>query len=143
MNILGGAGFDVLTGGKCADFLVGYAGNDTLYGGEGRDQLYGGSGDDVLVGGAGSDLLKGDGGADIFQFSFGDGAGTGDRILDFAEGDRIGFLKVSERTVSQALNADGNLVIYYGALGSPADFSNKITLDGVHHLLAAKDFILL
>lgn len=143
MNLLGGASFEVLVGGRCADFMVGYAGNDTLYGGGGSDQLYGGSGDDVLVGGVGSDLLKGDGGADIFQFSSGDGAGTGDRILDFSEGDRIGFVKVSERTVSQKLNAEGTLEIYYGTLGSPTDFSNKITLDGIHHLLAAKDFVFL
>jgi Ca2+-binding RTX toxin-like protein len=143
VNVYGGSAHDVLLGGRCADVMVGYAGNDTLYGGGGNDQLYAGSGDDILIGGAGSDLLKGEGGADLFLFSIGDGRGAGDRILDFSEGDRIGFVRLSERTVSQALNADGNLEIYYGTLGSPTDASNRITLDGVHHLLAAKDFVFL
>jgi hypothetical protein len=141
VNVFGGAAHDFLFGSKCSDVMVGYAGNDTMYGGGGNDQLYAGSGNDVLIGGAGSDLLKGEGGADLFLFSIGDGRGAGDRILDFSEGDRIGFVKVSERTVSQAVNADGNLEIYYGALGGPSEFSNRITLEGVHHLLAAKDFV--
>ncbi len=141
VNVFGGAGFDVLVGTKCSDLMVGYAGNDTMQGGAGSDQLYAGSGNDSLIGGVGQDLLKGDGGADIFQFSMGDGIGMGDRILDFSEGDRIGFVGLSQRTVSQRLGTEGKLEIYYGTLGSPTEFSNKITLDGIDHLLAAKDFI--
>jgi serralysin len=143
MNVFGGAFLDVLVGSKCADFMVGYACNDTIRGGAGNDQIYAGSGNDLLIGGVGQDLLKGDGGSDIFQFSTGDGTGSGDRILDFSAGDKIGFARVSERTVSQKLNTDGSLEIYYGALGGATEFSNKITLDGIHHLLAAADFVFL
>ncbi len=143
VNVFGGAFFDLLVGSKCADVMVGYAGNDTIWGGAGNDQIYAGSGNDLVIGGVGQDLLKGDGGSDIFQFSVGDSPGAGDHILDFSAGDKIGFLRVSERTVSQKLNTDGNLEVYYGTLGSATEFSNKITFDGIHHLLAAADFVFL
>jgi hypothetical protein len=53
----GGAGNDVLTGGRRHDVLLGGTGNDTLTGGSGNDLLVGGTGTDSLDGGAGSDLL--------------------------------------------------------------------------------------
>jgi Ca2+-binding RTX toxin-like protein len=141
MNIYGGSGNDALTGSIYADFMVGYAGNDTMNGGGGNDQLYGGSGNDVLIGGAGQDVLKGEAGADIFRFSMGDGTGQGDRILDFTDGDRISFVGVSQRTVSQNINAEGDLEIYYGVLGSPTTESNKITLTDVDYYLGFSDFM--
>jgi Ca2+-binding RTX toxin-like protein len=141
MNSYGGSGNDVLQGGSHADFMVGYAGNDTMIGGGGNDQLYAGSGDDVLIGGVGQDLLKGEAGADIFRFAMGDGTGAGDIILDFAAGDSISFVGVSQRTVSQNVNADGNLEIYYGVLGSPTANSNLITLIGVSNYLGFDDFM--
>jgi Ca2+-binding RTX toxin-like protein len=141
MMIFGGSGNDALVGGLDADFMVGYAGNDTMRGGAGNDQLYGGSGNDLLIGGKGQDLLKGEAGADIFQFSMGDGTGQGDHILDFSEGDRISFVGVSQRTVSQIINAAGDLEIYYGVLGSPTAESNKITLNDVGYYLGFDDFM--
>jgi thermolabile hemolysin len=69
----GGAGHDVLLGGRAADILRGGAGNDFLYGldghdvllGEaGRDYLFGGNGNDTLDGGAGDDYLFGQAGDD-------------------------------------------------------------------------------
>jgi Ca2+-binding RTX toxin-like protein len=141
MNIFGSSGNDVLEGSIYADFMVGYAGNDTMNGGGGNDQIYAGSGNDVLIGGKGQDVLKGEAGADIFQFSMGDGTGQGDRILDFTDGDRISFVGVSQRTVSQNINAEGDLEIYYGVLGSPTSMSSKITLANVDHYLGFGDFM--
>jgi Ca2+-binding RTX toxin-like protein len=116
MNIYGGSGNDVLQGGDSADFMVGYAGNDTMIGGGGNDQLYGGSGDDVLIGGTGRDVLFGQGGADIC------------------------FVGVSSRTVTQKIDANGNLQINYG--GQPGvDGLDYITLSGVSHYLGFDDFM--
>ena len=52
----GGAGNDVLFGGR---------GNNILLGGSGRDLLFGSAGVDVLIGGTGRDLLAGRGGDDL------------------------------------------------------------------------------
>jgi Ca2+-binding RTX toxin-like protein len=60
-GIIGGNGYDTLTGngganyiqgGQGGDLINGGAGDDTLDGGEGRDRLYGGAGNDFLDGGA-------------------------------------------------------------------------------------------
>jgi len=71
----------------------------------------------------------------------GDSTGQGDRILDFTNGDRISFVGVSQRTVSQNINAAGDLEIYYGVLGSPTSDSNIITLNGVGYYLGFDDFM--
>jgi Ca2+-binding RTX toxin-like protein len=52
----GGAGDDVLSGGR---------GHDLLLGGDGDDKIWGGGGHDVLLGGAGVDLLRGELGRDL------------------------------------------------------------------------------
>jgi serralysin len=140
MNIYGGSGNDALTGRIYADFMVGYAGNDTMNGGGGNDQLYGGSGNDVLIGGTGRDVLFGQGGADIFRFSIGDSR-SGDVVSDFAQGeDRISFIGVSSRTVTQKIDANGDLQINYG--GQPGvEGPDYVTLSGVDHYLGFNDFM--
>jgi Ca2+-binding RTX toxin-like protein len=55
----GGAGDDVLIGGKGGNVLIGGAGNDVLIGGRSGDLLIGGAGSDVLIGGRGDDVLIG------------------------------------------------------------------------------------
>ena len=55
----GGAGNDMLIGGRRQDVLLGGVGNDTLAGAKGNDVLVGGTGRDSLDGGAGCDLLVG------------------------------------------------------------------------------------
>jgi serralysin len=67
-NGTGGSARDVIWGNQVANVLRGMGGDDVLNGFEGADTLYGGSGNDV------------------FQFSH---IETGDRIADFAAGDRI------------------------------------------------------
>lgn len=75
---------DRLKGNSGADKLQGSSGNDTLEGGSGNDTLEGGNGRDRLSGDGGNDKLTGGGGNDVFQFA--KGAGTKDRITDFADG---------------------------------------------------------
>lgn len=49
LNINGGSGNDVITGGRGADEINGGSDNDTLTGGAGFDKLLGGDGNDILV----------------------------------------------------------------------------------------------
>ncbi|MEO9594516.1 pentapeptide repeat-containing protein, partial [Rhodopirellula bahusiensis] len=55
---------DVLNGGIGDDIIEGFAGDDILVGELGVDTLYGGDGDDLLDGGLGDDKLFGDAGRD-------------------------------------------------------------------------------
>jgi Ca2+-binding RTX toxin-like protein len=48
-RILGGSGFDLMTGGKLSDFFVGGGGNDVLIGYGGNDFLDGGQGSDQMI----------------------------------------------------------------------------------------------
>nr|WP_237908178.1 Calx-beta domain-containing protein [Azospirillum brasilense] len=88
ISATGGDGADTLTGGAASDTLTGGAGDDRLDGLGGADFLYGGAGDDTLAGGAGEDVLSGGEGNDTFRYASVAEA-NGDRITDFAAGDRI------------------------------------------------------
>lgn len=76
VNVIGGAGNDVLTGG---------AGNDTLNGGDGNDVLVAGSGNDTLIGGAGND-----------SYTFGDGQLTAADVITNSGGADV--LSVTQTT---------------------------------------------
>ena len=76
----GGAGNDILLGGRGDDELLGGDGCDVIFGRGGNDRLSGGAGRDALFGGSGNDWL--DGGLDD-DFLFG---GWGDDQLDGGEG---------------------------------------------------------
>jgi subtilisin family serine protease len=69
IQLLGGAGHDVLIGGRKRDTLSGGAGNDLLLGstalGSDADLLFGDEGDDMLVGQGGTDTLWGGAGDDL------------------------------------------------------------------------------
>jgi uncharacterized secreted protein with C-terminal beta-propeller domain len=58
-HIEGGAGNDILIGGRKRDLIEGGPGNDILLGASGKDELRGGSGDDFLKGQGGGDMLDG------------------------------------------------------------------------------------
>lgn len=90
-KLVGNSGANTLDGGSGDDVVEGAAGNDTLKGSAGNDRLEGGDGADLLIGGAGRDELVGGAGNDRFDLDLaGDSiVGAGDRILDFAAGDRI------------------------------------------------------
>ncbi len=63
--LVGGRGDDLLDGGDGDDWLFGGLGNNVLVGNEGNDRLFGGVARDVLIGGAGADRLYGGFGEDL------------------------------------------------------------------------------
>ena len=85
-----GAGIDTLAG---IENLVGSSLADQLAGSDGANHLDGGDGDDILVGSAGADSHRGGAGADLFLYrsalEVGHGVRGRDRILDFADEDRV------------------------------------------------------
>ncbi|NUB14916.1 hypothetical protein GAY28_21145, partial [Azospirillum brasilense] len=87
-SLVGTEAADTLTGGPGFDSLWGGDGNDLLNGLGSGDVLDGGAGDDTLVGGDGAGLLIGGEGNDTFRYASVAEA-NGDRITDFAAGDRI------------------------------------------------------
>lgn len=105
----GGALNDTLDGGAGADWLKGGGGDDLLIGGEGYDILEGGDGDDTLVGGASTDQLTGGAGNDLLIGGSGDapldgGAGIDRAVLNFGT-ESAGF------NFSVAANLAGPVVI--------------------------------
>lgn len=126
--MLGGAGDDVLSGGRPAetrqsiadaslddsggDTLLGGAGADTLDGGVGADRLNGGTGADDMIGGAGNDLYWAD--------------EAGDRTIEAAGG---GTDAVRVTLTAWTLAPHVESLIYAGGsafLGSGNDLANRI-----------------
>jgi Ca2+-binding RTX toxin-like protein len=90
--LLGGRGNDLLIGGDGCDILRGGCGDDTLLGGAGMDLLEGGWGNDVLCGGEGSDLILGMNGNDVLSGDAGDDillGGNGNDTLMGGDGNDI------------------------------------------------------
>lgn len=90
LNGTGNALDNAIRGNDAANILYGLGGDDAVFGGAGNDTLYGGDGNDQLDGGAGADMLYGGAGDDVFTFRKGEA--NGDRILDFAKGDKLSFV---------------------------------------------------
>lgn len=65
IDMIGGAGNDVLFGGTGNDTFFGGPGDDLLFGNDGNDLLDGGDGNDLAAGGFGNDLLIGGRGDDM------------------------------------------------------------------------------
>jgi len=116
VRLTGTDGDDVITLGTGANAHLA-AGNDTIAGRAGNDRLAGAAGRDTLTGGAGADELTGGPGPDIFAGTLADL--DGDRIRDFAMGDRIRVTDTSALDVgvttrdgatTLALSADGGAV---------------------------------
>ncbi len=84
-RLYGDSGNDSLSGGACNDYLNGGTGSDTLKGGMGNDTIYGGDGNDIVSGGSGIDKMYGGAGTDRFTFT--DGEGRGDRVMDYNDAD--------------------------------------------------------
>src|SRR5215216_6868453 len=72
VQVFGGAGNDIVTGGSSGDQLFGQGGNDTLNGKGGVDLIFGGAGDDILTGGDADDQVFGEGGDDRLIWNPGD-----------------------------------------------------------------------
>lgn len=81
LEVWGGLGGDVLTGGDLNDVLRGGGGDDTIQGGGAFDSLWGDAGNDIIDGGAASDELLGGTGNDRLD------GGSGDDVLRGEAGD--------------------------------------------------------
>jgi predicted lipoprotein with Yx(FWY)xxD motif len=86
----GGAGNDVIAGGKGIETLLGGYGNDSIDGNGGNDLALLGAGDDTFVWdpGDGSDTLEGQAGTDSMVFN---GANVPERVALSANGNRLEF----------------------------------------------------
>ncbi|MGR0187650.1 Calx-beta domain-containing protein [Azospirillum aestuarii] len=119
---------ETLEGGAGRDSLSGGAGNDTLSGGVGNDTLSGDAGDDTLVGGAGTDRLTGGAGHDTFVFAADDIAG--DRITDFADGDRIDLSALNAAFIGTSIfSGTGSAEIRMSAVGEPGFRNTLLDID--------------
>jgi Ca2+-binding RTX toxin-like protein len=135
-TLSGQAGNDTLKGGMGNDLLNGDDGNDQLFGDTGDDTLNGGSGADTLSAGTGQDVLSGGDGNDTFKFlsleEIQDGIayGAGDRISDFAAGDKIDLSALSTLSfvgIGQNFTGAGNEIRIVNNYG---EIRLEIDLDG-------------
>lgn len=101
---------DVLTGGDSDNYIYGGAGADLIKGGKGDDVLDGADGNDTVAGGAGADYLTGGAGDDLFQVAIGDSTlASSDQIADFAAGDRLDFAMVRGTSANYVENTAATL----------------------------------
>lgn len=85
---------DELHGGGGADTVGSTLGNDSLFGDEGEDSVFGGVGDDQVFGGAEADTVHGNAGNDLVQGNQGDDlvyGGQGDDVVRGGQGDDLAF----------------------------------------------------
>ena len=82
-------------------------GSFQFLGGAGDDILIGGSGADIFYGGKGADTFTGGGGGDIYRYvaATDSTAAAQDRILDFAQGDRIALSEIDANAHSAGRDA--------------------------------------
>ena len=64
VNIIGGGGYNILTGDNQNNTITGGSGGNTITDGNGNDTINGGSGNDIIVAGSGSSTINGNGGND-------------------------------------------------------------------------------
>jgi Ca2+-binding RTX toxin-like protein len=122
LELFGGAGNDILTGGGNRDVLHGDEGNDKLAGGGSNDDLFGGDGNDKMDGGAGNDLLGGGFGNDALT------GGIGNDTLVGGEGDDT----VTGGTGSDSIRYDSKLDghdLVVGFDGNAAGGQDTLDLD--------------
>ena len=104
LELIGGGGVDMLTGGGTADEIMGGGGNDTLNGGAGADEITGGAGGDTLTGGRENDMFKYSSASES-QIVFSDKGPSGfDTIVDFAPG--ADTISLSETVYNGLYRAD-------------------------------------
>ena len=88
INVLGGAGDDIIEGGDGADWAHGVGGRDQIFGGIENDHLIGGDDADEIFGQDGHDWLEGGDGDDIIEGHAGGdtiGGGRGADLIDGGE----------------------------------------------------------
>ena len=113
VNVAGGAGADLLEGGRSNAVIAGGDGLDAVIGGAGRDELSGGGGDDRISGGGADDKLAGQAGDDILD-DLGGGAD------DLQGGDGNDLLR-GGRNGDELAGGPGNDVLVGGDGGDQVD----------------------
>lgn len=122
--LLGGKDDDIFSGGDGTDILFGRLGWDLLDGGDGHDILFAGRGNDEVHGGAGQDILRGGQGSDSLEGGSGNdwlSGGAGDDILSGGSGndtvrggggdDVFMFSDSSGRDVVRGFDRNGNDIV--------------------------------
>src|SRR5688500_12052497 len=87
-RVLGGAGWDVITGGNGDDYIHGGADGDVIHGGNGNDEIHGGAGADLLYGDGHDDTLFARDG----EIDFVSGGAGRDRAQRDADDDDTGWV---------------------------------------------------
>lgn len=87
VNIMGGAGEDVLMSSAGNDTINGLSGNDYVWGGSGADKLAGGAGLDRVLGGEGNDVVRGGQDNDTVWGGLGNDSVYGDTGNDSVSGE--------------------------------------------------------
>ena len=85
--MFGGRGADKMIGGSGNDVMIGRAGDDVMLGGSGHDWIKGNRGDDCIDGGEGNDLIAGGNGADTITGGAGYDVIWGQNSNDWLYGD--------------------------------------------------------
>ncbi len=99
-----------IAAGTWIENAIGGKGADRIYGNALANRLEGRGGDDLLVGRGGADVLVGGGGRDVFRGTLPEL--NGDRIVDFAVGDRIEIVGV--RSSALVWRLEGNRLLLDG-----------------------------
>ncbi|MCO6049125.1 right-handed parallel beta-helix repeat-containing protein [Mesorhizobium sp. RP14(2022)] len=130
--------------------------DNSITGNDANNSLFGGSGNDVLNGWGGKDTLYGGTGNDTFVFSSKFSV-DGDRVADFAKGDKLDFSMIDPgvaRGGAQAFlfdgygegKGDGHIWVTEDSdtthvHGQVDGFEFNVALDGTHLALTAADII--
>jgi len=129
--LIGGRGDDTIVAGSGNDAVFGYDGDDLLDGGSGLDFLSGGSGNDILLGGSGCDWLSGGRGRDLLIGGWGSDTLLGGRDDDILIGARVTLDHQQLRDASDTWNSGQNYQTRVAWLTGPGDLlePNTTVLD--------------
>jgi Ca2+-binding RTX toxin-like protein len=142
LNLIGGAGNDVLTGGAGADKLEGGSGNDTLTTGSGADQVIAGDGDDTIALApnlTAADAIDGGNGKDTVTLNGNYAAGTTFAATTIVNVETITFtngfsykLILDDATNAVSLTVNGSTLVAANALylDGSAETSAALTATG-------------
>jgi serralysin len=134
-------GNDRIFGGAGHDYIQGNAGDDDLFGGDGNDRIYGGAGEDDLHGGDGNDHLQGNRGDDDLEGGAGDDTLRGGADNDELEGGSGNDQLLGDNGNDELQGGLGIDVLTGGAGRDTFEFDQNDALIGSGSSLSAVDTI--